>query len=182
MPCLVALMVALCACESSQSLIIEANRRDFEKAGPITPMLDLSKVKVAVRRTGEYRVVPGDVVELYMPEILGTIREELLISETRQGFHLSRIEPDGKMVAPLVGRIDVSGKTVEEIEYKLKSMYHPKFVKIVPSIVGTVTVFRTHPVKIIGAVEKPGVYSLRHDEMSLISLLAKAGGIRTVVD
>jgi protein involved in polysaccharide export with SLBB domain len=37
--------------------------------------------------------------------------------------------------------------------------------------------YRTHRVSIIGAVARPGIYALRHDQMSLVALLMEAGGI-----
>jgi len=37
--------------------------------------------------------------------------------------------------------------------------------------------YKTAKVSITGAVEKPGIYELRSDQMSLVALLMEAGGI-----
>jgi polysaccharide export outer membrane protein len=37
--------------------------------------------------------------------------------------------------------------------------------------------YKTHRVSIVGAVARPGIYALRHDQMSLVALLMEAGGI-----
>jgi len=172
------IVTALCGCKSGDKTnSTSVDMQTFNDAGPVTPMMDLHQLKLAARPVDEYRLVSGDILELYMPDVLGTIKDDLLVTEERKGYHLTRVESTGKIVVPLIGRITGTAKTVREIEEELKALYYPKFVKLVPSIVGKVSQYQTHPVKIIGAIEKPGIYDLKHNEMSLVTLLAKAGGI-----
>jgi protein involved in polysaccharide export with SLBB domain len=55
--------------------------------------------------------------------------------------------------------------------------FHPKFLTTRPSVVARVQEYQTQTVSVMGAVNAQGLYSLRSDEMTLVALLLKAGGI-----
>ena len=59
----------------------------------------------------------------------------------------------------------------------VSSTYSPKYVARPPAVVAQVAEFRMNHVSVMGAVDKPGVYELRSDEMSLVALLNKAGNV-----
>jgi len=125
-----------------------------------------------------YRVVKDDLLELYMPAVLRAVTPEVVGAlDTRIEPHLCRVADDGTITLPAVGEAPVAGKTLIEVEAMVAGIYYPKYVTSRPSIVARVLEYHTDTVSVLGAVGNPGLYALRGNEMSLVSLLMKAGGV-----
>ena len=84
------------------------------------------------------------------------------------------IDGNGELNLPLVGRLRAGGLTVPELEQELEARLK-EFV-IEPHVSITVTEYRSQPVSIIGAVQRPGVQQLR-GKRTLIEMLSLAGGL-----
>jgi polysaccharide biosynthesis/export protein len=84
-----------------------------------------------------------------------------------------RVGEDGELTLPLVGRIPASGMSVEQLQAEISTRLR-KFVKD-PQVTIFVSDFRSHPVTVSGAVEKPGVIQVE-GPTSLFSVLVQAGG------
>ena len=148
----------------------------FKQAGPVHIEVDSASLVRARIPAGAYRVVPGDLLEIQMPDILRAISPDFPLASSIQPAHV-RVGDRGTIGMPLVGEIDVASKSRAEIESLILNAYYPKYVKRASPIVVQVAQFNTVKVTIVGAVDKPGVYDLRSDEMSLVALLMKAGGV-----
>lgn len=85
-----------------------------------------------------------------------------------------RIETDGSIDLPLLGRMHPAGLTVEQFETKVRTEL-AQYVRD-PQLTVTVTQFRAQNVTFTGAFRTPGVYALqgRH---TLTEMLAIAGGL-----
>jgi protein involved in polysaccharide export with SLBB domain len=151
--------------------------REFERAGPITPEVDIDSLLRAKVHTGPYRVVTSDVLELQMPTILRVISSDLSDSLQKVEPYLCRVSNAGTITLPIIGELPVVGKKLAEIEELVVDSYFPKYIVNRPSVVCKVTEYQTENVTVVGAVAEPGVYQLRGNEMSLVALLMKAGGI-----
>ena len=149
----------------------------FNRAGPVQPKTDIDRLVKARVPVDPYIVVAGDVLELHMPAVLYAVEAVPLDTLEVIQTHLCRVDEDGKITLPIVGQVQVEGKNLSQIESAIVAAYHPKYVKDRPSVVADISKYHTEAVSIVGAVEMPGVYPLRSDEMSLVSLLMKAGGI-----
>ncbi len=147
---------------------------EFDKAGPIRPAVDVDRLTKARTPTGAYRVVAGDVLELRMPTVLRMTGRD---SSDGVDLYQSRVSDTGTLHLPIVGQLPVAGKTLSEVESAIIAAYHPRYVVHLPSVVVSVAEHHTVPVSVLGAVKEPGVYKLRSDEMSLVALLMRAGGI-----
>jgi protein involved in polysaccharide export with SLBB domain len=137
----------------------------------------LVKAKIA---RGSYRVVPGEVLELTMPTILQIVTaSEPAYSDRIAPIapYVCRVSETGTITLPVVGEIKAAGKTLAEIESAVINAYYPKYAVTRPSVFARVLEYKTAKVSITGAVQKPGIYSLRSDQMSLVSLVMEAGGI-----
>ena len=55
--------------------------------------------------------------------------------------------------------------------------YYPRYTQTPPSVVAEMIKYSTIKATITGAVENPGVYELRNDQRSVVSLIMAAGGI-----
>jgi polysaccharide export outer membrane protein len=78
---------------------------------------------------------------------------------------------------PVVGQIQVAGKTIPEIESAISNAYYPVYARTYPSVLVRLSEAQRQKITILGAVVRPGVYELRADQMSLVWLLTEAGGI-----
>ena len=82
---------------------------------------------------------------------------------------------DGEVNLPFVGRLQVVGLTVKqlegEIQKRLKTYIRDPHVSV------SVAEFRSQPISILGAVQTPGVHQLR-GEKTLLEVLSLAGGTR----
>ncbi len=86
-----------------------------------------------------------------------------------------RIDPGGDISLPLVGRVRASGRTPQKLETELTERLRAFIHE--PQVLVRVTQFRSQPVSVIGAVNKPGIHQLEGHK-SLIEILSLAGGLR----
>ena len=86
-----------------------------------------------------------------------------------------RIDRNGEVNFPLLGRMHLAGDTARaaeaELSDKLKTFYKD------PDVAVSITAFHDEPVSIIGAVGTPGVHSI-HGQTTLLDVLSAAGGVR----
>ncbi len=171
--------VCLVGCAEQVHLPSAEELAEFNNAGPACPVVDVDVDRLVGARMhgGPYRVIPDDVLELTMPAILQVVTADS--QEVPEGIatHVCRVSENGTITLPIIGEIQAAGKTLAEIESGVIEAYHPRYARTRPTVVARVTEYRTTKVAITGAVAEPGVYELRNDEMSLVSLLVKAGGI-----
>lgn len=148
----------------------------FAAAGP--PPIDIAGGEYATPTptVGSYRVVPGDLLSIRMPQVLPIVlpdAQQLM----NQGRLEVRVDDTGAITLPAVGEVNVVGQTLSQVERIVADSYYPRHVVERPAIVVTMDEFQTVPVFVIGAVNRPGSYELRSDERSLAVSLMKAGGI-----
>lgn len=152
---------------------------EFNDAGAISFALDTKRLIKSEMNRGPYRVVPNDLVELQMPMKLqmvnATSEDSYQIEECRP--YVCRVDDNGAISLPIVGVAEVAGKTLLEIEAFIKSLYCPRYVITPPTVVTSIKEYKKPRVSVTGAVNKPGVYDLRSDQMSVVSVLMEAGGI-----
>jgi polysaccharide biosynthesis/export protein len=86
-----------------------------------------------------------------------------------------RVDTNGFIELPLVGRLKAGGLTVAELHDVLVSKY--KTFILEPEITVAVEEFRSQPVSVIGAVNSPGVQQVR-GRKTLVEMLSLAGGVR----
>lgn len=153
----------------------------FERAAAVEPTVDMDRIRRAKLYTGPYRVVRGDVLEFTMPALLQAVTAaEVQAAQTpsrQDPAYVCRVSNAGAITLPAVGELTgVAGLSLADIEEKVVDAYQ-KYVVLRPSVFIRVLEYKTVKVYIAGAVEKPGVYTLKSDQMTLVSLLTEAGGI-----
>jgi polysaccharide biosynthesis/export protein len=84
-----------------------------------------------------------------------------------------RIDADGNINMPLLGRVHVAGMTVQEMENDLVQRLR-EYIRE-PQVIITVVQFRSSPVFFLGAFNKPGIYPLQGGR-TLVEMLASIGG------
>jgi polysaccharide biosynthesis/export protein len=86
-----------------------------------------------------------------------------------------RIDDDGSIAYPLLGRLAVGGRTVRDIEDMLRKLLLDGYVRN-PQISVEVEQFRSRTIFIVGEVRNGGKYPLQGD-MTLLEVLALAGSV-----
>jgi polysaccharide export outer membrane protein len=170
----VALVLTGCADKVRHPSAVELG--DFGAAIPAGPSVDLDQITRAMIPRGPYRVVPGDTLQVEMLSVLDPESLRDIAAAGTQEFKC-RVDDRGALMLPIVGRLPVAGMSLSEIESSILAAYYPKYVRMPFPVHVGVLEYDARRVSIVGAVAKPGVYALRHDEMSLVSLLMQAGGI-----
>lgn len=86
-----------------------------------------------------------------------------------------RVANDGTIAIPLLGRIEASGLTADQLRDRLEKELGRNLLQH-PQVTVFVQQFHARPVSVVGAVEKPGLYQITGPR-SLIEMLSMAGGL-----
>jgi polysaccharide export outer membrane protein len=90
-----------------------------------------------------------------------------------KGDHPIRVDMQGNIRLPIVGRLHVAGLTVEQTEGELRKSLGTVLKD--PQVTVLVAEFRSHPVSVLGSVKNPGVVQITGTK-TLYEVLASAGG------
>ena len=168
----------LCGCECMQpSTFDQFANFDRIPIPSVTTGGNYDKVIEARVNVGPYRVFPGDVLELMLPAVLLWDVSQSYEPSKEMVSRLIRINEAGTIILPVVGSIEVSGETLGEIEAHIAEVYFNEVARERPQVFARINEYHTTKVCVVGAINRPGVYRLRHDQMSLAHLLMEAGGI-----
>jgi polysaccharide export outer membrane protein len=126
------------------------------------PAFNQSGSSTELGPAGPYRVGPGDVLEVSVFEV-----DELGKTVT--------VGSQGTLVLPLLGEVAVEGLTAPEIAVRLEHLYGESLLRD-PQINVAIEEYRSQPVSVFGAVERPGIYQLQ-GRRRLLEVLAMAGGL-----
>jgi len=87
----------------------------------------------------------------------------------------TRIDMQGEIKLPLIGKVHAGGLTAEDLESVIKSRL--KIYILDPDVIVSVTTYRSQPVMILGAVTQPGVHQLE-GRKTLFEVISEVGGVR----
>lgn len=109
-----------------------------------------------------YRIGAGDLLEVSVygaPDLDRTVR----------------VSADGSISLPLIGSVQATGLTSGELEGEIADLLQRKYMTH-PQVSVFLKEMQSHPVSVIGAVGKPGIFQIRGAE-SLIEVLSMAQGL-----
>jgi polysaccharide export outer membrane protein len=86
-----------------------------------------------------------------------------------------RLDQEGQVNFPMIGRIRLSNLTASQAEELLSSKFKTYYVE--PDLQLSVSTFHTEPVSVIGAVGNPGIHEMK-GRTTLLDALSLAGGVR----
>lgn len=146
----------------ANSAVDVARNRDLEK------LAKLWKERTQDNAVTDYPIGAGDVLEISVPAM-----EEL------RG-RIVRVSGDGTIALPFLGKLYVSGMTEEQLREQLtnalkKYMYEPRVGIFVKE-------YHSRQVAVLGAVFKPGLYSMNSGGDTILDMLSQAGGVTTGAD
>ena len=118
--------------------------------------------RVSVPSRQDYRIGPEDLVAITVFEAA-----DLNLSV--------RVTASGEISLPLLGSIHAAGLTPRELELVLQELLRRTYVKD-PHLNVLVSETQSHPVSVMGAVKKPGVFQIRGTK-TLLEILSMAEGL-----
>jgi polysaccharide export outer membrane protein len=83
------------------------------------------------------------------------------------------VDSDGSITFPLIGRIQVGGKTPREVEEHVKNLLQPDYVRRAQVSV-EIAQYRSRSIYVLGEVRTPGRYNIE-GPMTLLEVIANAG-------
>ena len=110
----------------------------------------------------EYVIGPEDVLDINVFEA----------SEMNRGV---RVSASGEISLPLLGAVTAGGLTPRELETTLQELLRRKYMKD-PHVSVFVREMQSHPVSVVGAVRKPGIFQIRGNK-TLLEILSLAEGL-----
>ena len=154
-------------------LLAGVNLRAQQKAvqsQPGQPMPVVSSTPTAADRTATapktpstYLLGPDDQIIIQGPEMDEIVNRPY------------RIDPDGYLSLPMIGRIKAGGMTIGDFETELNKAA-AKYVRD-PQLVASVAEFHSQPISVVGAVNQPGAQQLQ-GKKTLMQVISMVGGFR----
>jgi polysaccharide export outer membrane protein len=115
---------------------------------------------------GDYRIGADDLLEVALFDIEDRNGDPERVS--------ARVSRSGAVTLPLVGQVEVAGRTPVEAEELLRARFH-RYIHD-PQVTVFVKEYHSYRVSVVGYVTKPGVHHVR-GESTLLDVLALAGGL-----
>ena len=85
-----------------------------------------------------------------------------------------RVDNDGNIVVPIIGKVSVVGLTTYQAEQLIASLIYPQYVKKEPVVTIKISNFK---ITIIGDVASPGVLDIEKDNINILEALSMAGDL-----
>ena len=86
-----------------------------------------------------------------------------------------RVDSDGNVNVPLIGRVRAAGLSISQFESEVARGLQAYYIH--PQVAVSIVEFHGRPISVLGAVDKPGIQYLRGGE-KLVEVIAHAGGPR----
>src|SRR6266436_3851932 len=110
----------------------------------------------------EYHIGPDDLLSINVFEAQELNRDV-------------RVSAGGEISLPLLGAVRAAGLTPRELEIVLQELLHRTYMKD-PHVSVFVREVQSHPVSVMGAVKRPGVFQIRGNK-TLLEVLSLAEGL-----
>lgn len=127
----------------------------------LNELLDAKK-PVPSLSVSDYRIGPEDVLEVN-------------VFEAQELNRQVRVSATGEVSLPLLGAVQAAGLTSRELEITLQELLRRTYMKD-PHVSVFVREMQSHPISVMGAVKRPGVFQVRGAK-SLLEVLSLAEGL-----
>ena len=168
--------LGICSCANYKEVPYFQNSAEFD--GTKGAMLYDMTIKPKDQLTIFVTSTPSEAAEPFRvsrpPEIDITTAKNGGIPLTRYGsqnYYL--VENDGTIEFPLVGKINLVGKTIEQANQTIKETISPYFTKDVSYQVNTY--IRNYDISVLGEVKKPNTFNISRNKCTVLEALAMAG-------
>ena len=120
------------------------------------------------------RELPPDTIR---PNYVLGPNDQILIRSNAEEINEKpfRIDAEGNINFPLVGKVHAEGMSQQELEAELVKRLK-EYIRE-PQVIISVTTFRSEPVFFVGAFARPGIYPLQ-GKRTLVEMLVSIGGLQ----
>jgi polysaccharide export outer membrane protein len=124
-------------------------------------------------QTAPPRELPPDLIR---PNYVLGPNDQILIRSNAEEINEKpfRIDAEGNINFPLVGKVHAEGMSQQELEAELVKRLK-EYIRE-PQVIISVTTFRSEPVFFVGLFVKPGIYGLQ-GKRSLVEMMVQVGGL-----
>jgi polysaccharide biosynthesis/export protein len=141
----------------------------FTRLGPVAYAEDGSPAKSAGKSESsnpDYNLQPQDVIKVQ-------VFQEEDINKQAEGLSISQ---DSTVNLPLIGTLNLKGKTVRQAEEMIRTLYDRDYI-VNPQVTVTVLKYAERIVNVIGAVNKAGPVSFPQERgLNIVDAISLAGG------
>jgi len=120
----------------------------------------------------DYILGPGDLIDITVFELMAPGQPYV----TRQ-----RVSQSGQVTFPYLGTVKAAGLTTRALEEKLSDLLEPDYL-VDPQITVFVSEYRNLNVSVLNGVMRAGIYPMSKQDMTLLELVAMAGGVLQLVE
>ena len=156
----VLLVFLLVACSSSPDSSVDNNSAGNNKAGQIK-FSSLSELNYTAA-PNVYHISPHDLLDI------SVFQAEELSKEVR-------VNPNGYISLPLIGKIKAAGSTQEQLQSRITSALKKSYLQN-PQVTIFIKEYTNQRVTVSGDVKKPGIFPIR-GQMSVLQAIAQAEGL-----
>jgi polysaccharide biosynthesis/export protein len=167
--CLFALSLNACAAARRPTPAELAQADSCRNQANVERLQTLFVLRTQAQNTdADYKVSPGDLlaVTIYNYRLEGGD----FVSEVR-------VDDRGFISLPIIDPISVTGKSVADVRRALVSAIEKAEVLREPMVAVFLKDYKGQQAVVLGAVQKPGMYSLTKGHQSLIDVISLAGGL-----
>jgi len=137
---------------------------DTRETSDLEKLADLWQRRTQEGSIVDYPIGPGDVLEISVPAM------KELTSRT------VRVSGEGTISLPFIGLVRASGLPEKELREEIRRRLQENYMYD-PQVNLFVREYRSRQVAVLGAVGKPGLYSLASGADTLLDMISQAGGM-----
>lgn len=130
----------------------------------------------AIDRQGLPDAVPPDVIPRFSPGD----RLEIKVFEEEDLTGEFQVQEDGTIDYPLIGRVEVAGKTQSEVQRRIQELLRDGYL-VDPQVHVNVVERQNLDVSVLGQVKEPGTFPYV-DNLTLVQAISDAGGTTPVAN
>ena len=167
-------LIALASCKEAKQVIYlkEAETLPIEL---LQQKSEPANVKIAIGDELSLKIESDDQesVAMFNREVL--VSSENQLSTTKNTSDVSyKVDVNGNITLPIIGKVSVVGLTIYEAEQLIASLIYPQYVKKEPVVTMGISNFK---ITILGDVNSPGVIDIEKDRVNILEALAMAGDL-----
>ncbi|MBR4962624.1 MAG: polysaccharide biosynthesis/export family protein [Muribaculaceae bacterium] len=167
-------LIALASCKEAKQVIYlkEAETLPIEL---LQQKSEPANVKIAIGDELSLKIESDDQesVAMFNRDVL--VSSENQLSTTKNVSDVSyKVDINGNISLPIIGKVSVVGLTIYEAEQLIASLIYPQYVKKEPVVTIGISNFK---ITILGDVNSPGVIDIEKDKVNILEALAMAGDL-----
>jgi len=166
--CLPVLFLSFAACNSDKRINVNELKEREDQLATAAPV-DVRPADMSLTELRPYSIGPGDLLQVTMIGLTEPYQPTML---------KARVHSQGQIEMPLVGRIQIGGKTLQQAEETIHQAHVPQFAQQLSVLVELVGADTT-TIMVSGATTTRGLIALPSNQRNVLYALAAAGGFES---